>query len=67
MNAKVTEIKMAAGAEIRSFSIDEAESLLRWRNWKGEGSGWTLADPDWEWNGTALVKKVAPKKKEKDS
>jgi len=56
-------VKLAAGEEVREFTIEHAEGLLT-MNLRG-GSGWTLADPDWEVVDGCLHRKAKKETKEK--
>ena len=56
-------VKMAAGDDVREFSVEHAEGLLH-MNIPG-GSGWVLADPEWEVVDGRLTRKAKKETKEK--
>lgn len=58
MGANETKVKMQAGAMVREMEIGCAERLLAWK-----GSCWTLADPNWAFDGTHLKRKAAKEEK----
>ncbi len=49
-------VKLAAGDEVREFTIEHAEGLLT-MNLRG-GSGWTLADDGYEMVNSRLTRKA---------
>lgn len=67
MNAKESNVKMRAGAEVREFPFEQAERLLT-MNLRG-GTEWSLDDDDYEFVEGHLVKKAAKKadKKKEDN
>lgn len=64
MAETVTTVKLRAWDGVKAFPVEQAERLLTMAI-RG-GSGWTLADPDWELVGDALRKKTKPKGKKED-
>jgi len=56
-------VKLAAGEEVREFTIEHAEGLLT-MNLRG-GSGWTLADDGYELVDGRLTRKAKKETKEK--
>ena len=56
-------VKLAAGDEVREFTIEHAEGLLT-MNLRG-GSGWTLADDRYEMVDGRLTRKAKKETKEK--
>ena len=56
-------VKLAAGEEVREFTIEHAEGLLT-MNLRG-GSGWTLADGGYEMVDGRLTRKAKKETKEK--
>lgn len=61
--ADTTKVKLAAGGEVREFTIEHAEGLLT-MNLRG-GSGWTLADDGYEMVDGRLTRKAKKETKEK--
>lgn len=61
--ADTTKVKLAAGGEVREFTIEHAEGLLT-MNLRG-GSGWTLADDGFEMVDGRLTRKAKKETKEK--
>lgn len=61
--ADTTKVKLAAGGEVREFTIEHAEGLLT-MNLRG-GSGWTLADDGYEMVNGRLTRKAKKETKEK--
>lgn len=61
MEGKVSMVKMTSGDTVKEFPIEQAEWLLT-VNMRG-GTGWTLADDDYELTEGRLTKKA--KKSEK--
>ena len=56
-------VKLAAGDDVREFTIEHAEGLLT-MNLRG-GSGWTLADDSYEMVNGRLTRKAKKETKEK--
>lgn len=56
-------VKLAAGEEVREFTIEHAEGLLT-MNLRG-GSGWTLADDGYGMVDGRLTRKAKKETKEK--
>lgn len=61
MDGKVSMVKMLGGGQVKEFPIEQAEWLLT-VNMRG-GTGWSLADDDYELTEGRLTKKA--KKSEK--
>ena len=56
MEGKVSMVKMLGGGQVKEFPIEQAEWLLT-VNLRG-GTGWTLADDDYELTEGRLTKKA---------
>ena len=56
MEGKVSMVKMLGGGQVKEFPIEQAEWLLT-VNMRG-GTGWTLADDDYELTEGRLTKKA---------
>ena len=61
MDGKVSMVKMLGGGQVKEYPIEQAECLLT-VNMRG-GTGWSLADDDYELTEGRLTKKA--KKSEK--
>lgn len=62
MEAKVSTVKLSAWDGVREFPVEQAEALLT-MDIKG-GSGWSLADDNYELNDGHLAKKAKKGKKD---
>lgn len=56
MEGKVSMVKMLGGGQVKEFPIEQAEWLLT-VNMRG-GTGWSLADDDYELTEGRLTKKA---------
>ena len=61
MEGKVSMVKMLGGGQVKEFPIEQAEWLLT-VNMRG-GTGWSLADDDYELTEGRLTKKAQKSEK----